>query len=539
MKKIINLFFYIYYGRNFEKIFTHNSKKIFGTDKEKLVYKVKKCLLEVDLEKNFELLDVKENELGKFYNIKKSFHQYMWVKFINTEFFTMHLILSIALNKKFFFPLPKIYIQNISNLVGVNYFLSKFLWIIALGIIFSKDLLMICVSFFSFLKITKNSNYIYCKSLSNIGSRNSKNMNYDNFFSWLFKRINLKNSTVFLHTNKKIKNYTEENNPDIKIFSTKYKKNIDFIIFGLNDLSVYISAFFDCLRLLIRCLVRKKFNSVILLFEIFKFKIFLNSRKTYQYALFNNSYMVYRPLWTYAQENKKKGSVIFYFYSINNDPLLHLIKGGEYIHYSVFSLLTWSNYILWGKDQLNWLKKQIKFIENYLIVDFIPYEGDDILLPKSKPKKLCIFDVIPRNDLTYFKLNSQYNIYDLKYILSFLDDIIDVTKEYNNLEIYLKTKRNNKTTHPDYLNYLDEINKKNSRLKIVENNISAQSLMNGTDLSISIPYTSTALIANSLNVKSIYYDPSGILPESSNNFKLINLINGKDNLEKCITKYLK
>ena len=63
--------------------------------------------------------------------------------------------------------------------------------------------------------------------------------------------------------------------------------------------------------------------------------------------------------------------------------------------------------------------------------------------------------------------------------------------------------------------------------------------MNGTDLSISIPYTSTALIANSLNVKSIYYDPSGILPESSNNFKLINLINGKDNLEKCITKYLK
>lgn len=123
--------------------------------------------------------------------------------------------------------------------------------------------------------------------------------------------------------------------------------------------------------------------------------------------------------------------------------------------------------------------------------------------------------------------------------MSFLEDIMDLIKNYNHLEIYLKTKRNNKNIHPDYINYFTKLNEEYSNLKIIDGSISAQSIINNSDLSISIPYTSTALISNSFSVKSIYYDPSGKLPKNSNNFKLIELINDKKKLEKCLIKFLK
>lgn len=537
---LTNLFLFLIYGRNFKNLFINNSKKIFGTDKEVLVYKIRKSLLELNLEKNIKVFDIKENQSSKFYNIKKSFHQYLWVFFIHSHFFNMHLILSIAQNKCFFFPLPNNYIQDISKFIKVNFFLSKFLWKVILIIYFLFTLIKIFISFFSFLKITKSNNLIYCNSLANIGSKNLNYTVFDNFFSWFSKINDLKINSIFLHNNKKIKNYDEKNNSEITIFSTKYKKNIDFFIFDFTDFLIYLKSFLECFILLIKCLIKNDFDLIILLFDIFLFKLHLKSKKSYQYALFNNSQMFYRPLWTYAQEYKKKGSTIFYFYSTNNDHLLHFIKNQEYIKFSPYPLFTWPNYILWGMDQLNWLQKKTKSIINhYSIVDYIPFEGEDIQFPKNKLKRICIFDSFAVNDFTFFRLHSPYNIYDLKYCTSFLEDIMDLLKNYNHLEIYLKTKRSRKDIHPGYLNHLTKMTEEYSNLKIIGGSYSAQSLIKNSDLCISIPYTSTALISNSLSVKSIFYDPSGKLPKDSNNFKLIELINGKNKLEECLIKYLK
>ena len=161
-----------------------------------------------------------------------------------------------------------------------------------------------------------------------------------------------------------------------------------------------------------------------------------------------------------------------------------------------------------------------------------------MFVPKNKNKRICIFDNPPKNDHTYYKYTSQYNIYKKDYVMKFLKDILILTKGLKNIEIFLKIKRNNKTTHKNYIKYVEAQKKIYPNLKIFNFDTSAQSLILNSDLSISIPFSSTAVIASSLKVKSVYYDPSNKLDSRVNVFKNIELINNKKDLSKCIKKFL-
>ena len=134
---------------------------------------------------------------------------------------------------------------------------------------------------------------------------------------------------------------------------------------------------------------------------------------------------------------------------------------------------------------------------------------------------------------------NQYNIYNKDYCLSFINNILILTKKLKNTEVFLKVKRNNNTYDSSYLQYTKLLKKKFPNLKIFDQEISAQSLLLGSDLAISIPFTSTAAIANHFSSKSVFYDPSGQLKDKDNILKKIELINNKNTLHKCIKKYLR
>ena len=537
MRIITQVILSLLYGYNYEKKITKASKNIFNKNKEILIYQIKQSLLNINLEKN---LNIKNNNLLQNIEIpKRSFHQYLWAYFINTEIFTSHLIFCIAKKKVFFFPLPKEYIKNVSKLIKTNLFISEVLWKLVLIISFFKNLIFIIFSIVNFFKTTfAKTNYILCKALNNSIPNNNINLKLKDFFFWFYRNFNIQKKVVFLHKSKKIKNNNLNNKFSLPYF-VKYKTNPEYILFNIYNLKIYFLSLIGSVKFIIKVILKRESHFIILLYEIFKFNLHLKNPNSFEFVLYNNSNMVFRPLWTYAQEFKKKNSVIFYFYSINNEPLLHKITKKIYFDYLVFKILSWDNYILWGNEHLLWLKKRIKKNFSYKLVDFVPFEGQNIFLPKVNKKRLCIFDNPPKNDVHYFQLLNQYNIYNKDYCLSFINNILILTKKLKNTEVFLKVKRNNNTYDSSYLQYTKLLKKKFPNLKIFDQEISAQSLLLGSDLAISIPFTSTAVIANHFSSKSVFYDPSGQLKDKDNILKKIELINNKNTLHKCIKKYLR
>jgi polysaccharide biosynthesis PFTS motif protein len=374
--------------------------------------------------------------------------------------------------------------------------------------------------------------------LNNTIPNKNKNLKLEDFYLWFYRKFNLNQNVTFLHSSRKISNTKYIDTEKNLFYYTKYNRNPDLILLDIFNLYHFFLSFFYSTLFIIKLIFKKQKSFSILFYELFKFNLHLKNKKSFKYVLYNNSNMVFRPLWTYAQEYKIKNSVFFYFYSINNDPLEHYISKKKYIDYSVFKILSWNSYILWGKHHLLWFKKINKENFNFSLVDFVPFEGQNIFLPKNKNKRLSIFDNTPRNDHTYYKYNSQYNIYKKDYVIKFLNDILTLTKGFKNIEVFLKIKRNNTTTDKNYTKYIEAQKKIHPNLKIFDFDTSAQSLILNSDLSISIPFASTAVIANSLKVKSVYYDPSNKLNSSVNVFKDIELINNKKALSKCVKKFL-
>uniref|UniRef100_UPI0040497AE5 hypothetical protein n=1 Tax=Flavobacterium sp. TaxID=239 RepID=UPI0040497AE5 len=68
--------------------------------------------------------------------------------------------------------------------------------------------------------------------------------------------------------------------------------------------------------------------------------------------------------------------------------------------------------------------------------------------------------------------------------------------------------------------------------------ISAEKIIQLSDLTISMPFTSTAFIASIRNVESVFYDGSGMVQPDDTNSQGIKLISGKDQLLEFKNQYL-
>ena len=124
------------------------------------------------------------------------------------------------------------------------------------------------------------------------------------------------------------------------------------------------------------------------------------------------------------------------------------------------------------------------------------------------------------------------NIYTLEYCTNFLLDVTGTIKKiYPEAEIIYKVKRDIKTINKEYLKLVTDLVSKTKNLKVFYDEISAQSLIKGCDASISIPFTTTALIADYLKKPSIYYHPSNKPLITIFSQKNDNQINNKHDLE--------
>ena len=368
----------------------------------------------------------------------------------------------------------------------------------------------------------KNSNYIVTKYINTLS--NKKGFYYylvdkkKNFYSNKFSRKIYKDrdSNEFIFVNNLF--------PRLTIL-----KNIKFIIY------VMISFFFAIVLLL-----KKNWYPSFLFLEIVKASIFRNANINDISEDYILSYKksICRPLWSFEIEKySKKTSLVLY--SLNSFG--HKFKNDYQANDpSAFYMQIYNRYIIWDQYHENLLSKSFLKKEKLELIKL----GPIIMSPgysfnKSHDKYLCAFDISPfRNSLDEI---TEPSIIKAKYIIKFLNDIIDISQKQN-LNIYLKMKReliNSIYIHKLYKKKILHILNNEKRIKLIKNDVSIEELISNSVGVISYPYTSTASIAYYLKKPSIFYDPSKKLDNNDLVFsKGIKILNDKNSLQKWISDFI-
>jgi polysaccharide biosynthesis PFTS motif protein len=274
---------------------------------------------------------------------------------------------------------------------------------------------------------------------------------------------------------------------------------------------------FDRLKFLARIIVmtifKKNFLSHLVYFEdIFEYALLKRNRFIYDYCFFNNPKIISKPSWLEYNESKKKNSVIFYFYSINIFPIINK-KIEKNSDVTGLFCSTWKIFWIWNVGQLNWLNSNIKNSFSHRFINPFSWEGSKIKVPSYQNKKIItIFDVPPKKLFTISQLVNPYNHYNFNFCIRFLKDIIYNPAIKNNI-IFLKIKRDYLGIDIRYKNFLEKVSR-NKNVRVYYNEISPTSLIRKSNLVISIPFTTPALVAKFFRKKSFYYNPYLLIKKS-------------------------
>lgn len=531
IKSIINS---IFFNKSFDKKIEQAYKTLEKNSEIEKIYEIKEKL------QNLARSNLKSDNSFFEYNLdlNLSLNQFIYSKFINTPYFTSKLIFSIAFNEKFYFPAPRKYLDVICKFTKVSLFKSKILLILLLIFYTLYQFFFIFINIKNFLIPKKiNDKKIFLNSIPKLYSNTSADNNNLDFFKWVINYFQLNSKIYFIHSNKFIK--------DKKIifsdfdYETNYFNNPLIIFFNPTYFKFYIKSFIKTLQFIIQIFLNKNTELLFLLKEVFFFFYLkeLPKKLFYNYCLFNNSNMVFRPLWSYVNEKKNTGSVILYFYSTNMMPLLQEIEKKKYFDIYGYSLHSWPTYLTWNNDQKNWLKNNIRQNSKFKNESLVPFVGKHIKLQKKK-KTITIFDVPPKRPGIYCLLNNSYNIYSYDYCQKFLNDIVNSIpqKYYSQTEIILKLKKDYNNIDPNYRVLVERI-VRNKKIRLITD-ISPESIIEVSDATISIPFTSTAVTSYNKNKETIYYDPSGKLTKNNCLEKNITLISSQKNLKFWILNIL-
>ena len=277
-----------------------------------------------------------------------------------------------------------------------------------------------------------------------------------------------------------------------------------------------------------------QFNQIYL-FEILKLK----KQNLPAQCFFDNSINSYKPLWSYVFEKYKKDVFMFY-YSTNLENIKFKSEINTLEH-NYFHLHSWQNYIVWDLYQKEYIKKYIKIDSNFIIAGYIDFYDLIPFNPIPKKKYIAVFDVSPFREFYLSNICNNNQYYNYINIRKLILDIYNIANDLN-IEIYHKPKKiidkgykSFFKTNKKYIKFINELKTKKN-YKFIPPSYSSYDVIIKSSLVISIPYTSTSLIAKLNNIKCIYYDPTGKLLENHKISHGIKLINNYDLLKKYIIK---
>jgi polysaccharide biosynthesis PFTS motif protein len=470
------------------------------------------------------LTKTKLNNINLFseskFSMELSIRQYLTEAFLSLSF-NESILYSIGANKPLRHPLPKEWqIRLASKNVNIDFLSSTLLWHFYCFLYWGRGVLYGLKSIIFLLKRSpKLGRHAY---FNNINSNCiSSDIDKYNIINWYVKwRNSSEKLESICHSVDVTPNFSlgevnivlTDGLPQVR----KFKLLQYFLL--LVCLSVYglFSLFF---RPIYSCFLE----------EVLKFKRanLANPEDFARDYLFHNSQPFYRPIWTYLAE-KHSSRILFYFYSTN----VEVFKTENYdLIQNPWHLISWPHYLVWDKFQVD-------FIERLDSHNSIIEEVGEIWFSSSEKsidipaESIAVFDVSPSRPTFYITLGLSLDYYNYDISNQFLSNIQSVLND-NNFNMFHKVKRFSNIQHKKYLRRMKLMSKKNNYIKVHPNQ-DAHQIIQKTQACISMPFTSTALIAKNQGKPSVYYDPSGITCKDDNAAHGIKILTNIDELKEWV-----
>lgn len=250
--------------------------------------------------------------------------------------------------------------------------------------------------------------------------------------------------------------------------------------------------------------------------------------------LFHNSGWMYRPLWTY--EAGQRGSIIsLYFYSTNCESFKRT-EGYPPLLYG-WKAMTWSRYLVWDEYQADFVRRAVGARANISIVGPIWFQSSATEMPRFDKSCVAVFDVTPHRASRYSTLGVDSEFYVPAVTNSFLEDVNSVTRQQGVLMLWKRKRKIGRIAHPQYRHLADQL-AENDHVVLVDPDIAADRVIETCAAVVSMPYTSTALIARNMGKPSVYYDPTGQLQRDDRAAHGIPVLSGVDELEAWLSTQL-
>ncbi|MEN6374677.1 MAG: polysaccharide biosynthesis PFTS motif protein [Smithella sp.] len=246
--------------------------------------------------------------------------------------------------------------------------------------------------------------------------------------------------------------------------------------------------------------------------------------------LFHNSGWIYRPLWTYEAE--RRGSrIAFYFYSTNCEAFKRP-EGYPPLPYG-WKAMNWPLYLVWDEYQADFVRRAVGDEANISVVSSISFSTSAKEMPAFTDRGVAVFDITPTRSSFYCTLGIDSEYYIPKTCIPFLHDIQQASRDAGYVMLWKrkrKLKNESSFTHPLYLTFAERLSEAKN-INIIDPDISAHRLIEASSFVISMPFTSTALIARELGKPSCYYDPTGLVQKDDRAAHGIEIISGPEELK--------
>ena len=246
--------------------------------------------------------------------------------------------------------------------------------------------------------------------------------------------------------------------------------------------------------------------------------------------LFPNSVYLYRPLWSYEAE-RQGARVILYFYSTNCESFKR--RHGYPIQANIWTAMNWPSYLVWDELQADFVRRAVGNRASIQVVGPIWFQNSAMEMPKLPPNTIAVFDVQPFRHAHYAFQGVDLDYYTPETVNQFLADIAAATRTHG-VAFALKRKRKiGRLAHPAYRRFLAKLDDAENFISVDPDTAPLRVIEQSVAV-ISMPFTSTALIARELGKPSCYYDPTGIILKDDRAAHGIEIISGREELARWL-----
>lgn len=251
----------------------------------------------------------------------------------------------------------------------------------------------------------------------------------------------------------------------------------------------------------------------------------VDARSIAKEYVFTNSFIAYYPAWMETLESRGAHSLL-YFYSLHCLP--YVKKGKKSDWHFWYSNISWPNILLWDQEFNHQISEVMTHNLSIELSTLISLTDKDVSLPESS-FDIVVFDIYPVRKSKRIEYGVVDSYIDDDFYISFLKKIINAAEQTNKTIIY-KTKRSS----------VPSLSKRASKylasfishplVTVVDPDVAAYRIIKNCTGVISIPFTSTAKIAEHLKKPSIYFDPTGEYNKVQEASLGIEIINNKASL---------